>query len=91
MDILENQLRSWSTKRKQDVYVLGSANVGKSTLVNRIMSRDQVTKQIVKEKEAKIARLNLASEEDLAAAERGEMQWIDNDAKKSELHGRVPP
>jgi ribosome biogenesis GTPase A len=34
---LETTLRELSNKRKQDVYILGSANVGKSTLVNRLI------------------------------------------------------
>jgi len=37
---LEGTLRELSTKRKQDVYILGAANVGKSTLVNRLIQRD---------------------------------------------------
>jgi hypothetical protein len=37
---LEMTLRELSNKRKQDVYILGSANVGKSTLVNRLINRD---------------------------------------------------
>ena len=79
VDLLENQLRSWSTKRKQDVYILGAANVGKSTLVNRIMSRGMAPTKIVEDKREKIDKLYLASEEDLEEAAKGNMQWIDND------------
>ena len=37
---LERTLRELSSKRAQDVYILGAANVGKSTLVNRLIQRD---------------------------------------------------
>jgi len=85
VDLLENQIRSWSSKRRQDVYILGAANVGKSTLVNRIMSRGKATEQIVQEKRERIKGLMLATEEDLREAELGNMQWIENDAKVQDL------
>lgn len=42
MPELGQALRQWSKRRKQDVYIVGAANVGKSTLVNRLLA-DQVT------------------------------------------------
>ncbi|EKX39324.1 hypothetical protein GUITHDRAFT_114525 [Guillardia theta CCMP2712] len=38
--LLEQQLRAWSSKRKQNIYIVGAANVGKSTLVNRLLAGD---------------------------------------------------